>query len=392
MSLHIAAFPVSPFVFSTPQVPSTAENPQPLRVVTRVIEPFVIDEGNGKYSGYSMELLDLIHQELKEPSLPAGQDYALSPQQKAVINLPFAIESQPAANAEALVKTVQDNGADLGIASISITQDREARVDFSLPMYSSGLQVMQTTDKAPGPNIMTALGHILSRPKTPAVLWLGFIGMATLATLIYLFEQRHSKSFLFGEPPLVGIGNAFWWGLTVLVGQEEAHPRSSVSRLAATLIMATGVIVVALFTASVASDLTLQQLDDPERGIDSLNGHVVVTLDGTTSESYLDQKRVELKIKAIKTVGTLDDAYAMLKNGQADSLVYDAPVLQYYASHQGRGKFTTVGRPFHSEYYGIVLPQGSPWREPISRALLTLSEDGTLDHLAQTYLGDASNN
>jgi polar amino acid transport system substrate-binding protein len=380
-------FPVTQYNPDAPAAASTPADPQPLRVITRVVEPFVTDEGNGAYGGYSLELLDLIRGELIAPK-DSTIDYNLTAEQKAVIRKPLTILSQKAPNANALVDVIDKaEDADLGIASISITQDRERRVDFTLPIYSSALQVMQTTEKAPGPRVRTAIAHILSDGHTQLTLILGLLGMFVLANFIYFFERRHIKSFLYGEPYGPGVANAFWWGLTALVGQEESHPKSALSRVAALGLIATGVVAVSLFTASIASDLTLQRIDDPTRGLDSLDGQRVVTVTGTTSETFLESKKGQLGIRSVKMVPNLETAYDELRNKTSDALVYDAPVLQYFAEHKGRNTFTTVGRAFHTEYYGIVLPRGSTWREPISRAILTLSEDGRLDALAKTRLG-----
>jgi polar amino acid transport system substrate-binding protein len=62
-------------------------------------------------------------------------------------------------------------------------------------------------------------------------------------------------------------------------------------------------------------------------------------------------------------------------------VVFDAPVLQYYASHEGRGKARVVGPLFHKEGYGIVFKNESRWRKPVNNALLTLRENGTYDKL-----------
>ena len=77
----------------------------------------------------------------------------------------------------------------------------------------------------------------------------------------------------------------------------------------------------------------------------------------------------------------------MLELGQADALVYDAPVLLYYAANQGKGKVQVVGPIFNEETYGIALPTGSAYRKPINEALLRLKQDGTYDQLYTKWFG-----
>jgi len=83
----------------------------------------------------------------------------------------------------------------------------------------------------------------------------------------------------------------------------------------------------------------------------------------------------------------VEDAFQALEQAQVDAVVYDAPVLLYYASHQGKNKFQTVGTIFRKESYGIAFPPNSPYRKPTNEALLKLKENGTYDQLYQKWFG-----
>lgn len=79
--------------------------------------------------------------------------------------------------------------------------------------------------------------------------------------------------------------------------------------------------------------------------------------------------------------------FIALAQGQADALVYDAPVLLYYAAHEGKGKVQVVGSIFHREDYGIVFPSGSAYRKLVNEALLKMKENGTYDQLYKKWFG-----
>ena len=68
-------------------------------------------------------------------------------------------------------------------------------------------------------------------------------------------------------------------------------------------------------------------------------------------------------------------------------MVYDTPILQYYASHEGKGKVQMVGSVFRKESYGIQFPQDSSLRKPVNEALLRLRENGTYDRLQTKWFG-----
>lgn len=388
-----AMYPTSPDqLYTTPPVGTVStdvDDTEPLTVVTRVVAPFVIDEstdGKPKYSGYSKALLDLIQDDLKLN----GDSYGLTAAQQESIKKPLNLHTVPEPTAEGLIKYVERGEANAAIASISITGEREGRLDYSMPIFNSALQTMRLKEDAPGPNIFRALGAILTRNEMHVLLLIAAGIIVFIAHLIYFFETRHSKSPWYKEGYPAGVFETAWWSITTLVGQEESHPRSGRSRMAAIVLMVFGVLFVSIFTASFTSELTLQRIDDPMRGPQSLEGQVVITVRNSTSYDYLYGQKAALKIKDIKRTDNIEDAYKWLQQGRGDAIVYDAPVLQYYEANKGKGKFVTVGSVFHPEYYGIALPKDSPWREPFNRAILALSEAGQLDKLRDVWLDKES--
>jgi len=62
-------------------------------------------------------------------------------------------------------------------------------------------------------------------------------------------------------------------------------------------------------------------------------------------------------------------------------VVFDAPVLKYYAAHEGRNTVTIVGPIFDPEQYGFVFAEGSELVEQVDRTLLRLYEDGFYEAL-----------
>jgi len=371
---------------TTPPVGEVSTDPQdsePLTIVTRVVAPFIVDETKDNvpaFTGYSKDLIDLIQYDLTKN----GDAYGLTSAQKEAISKPLSMHTVDEPTAEGLIKYIEDGQAHAAIANISINNNREGRIDYSMPIFNSALQTMRLKDDAPGPNIFTAFGAILQRHEMHVLLLIATAFILLVANMVYLFERRHPKSPWYKERYLSGVFETAWWSITTLVGQEESHPRSGRSRMVAIGLMVFGVLFVSIFTASFASELTLQRIDDPNRGPQSLEGQTVITVRNSTSYAYLDRQRAHLS--EIKTTNDIEDAYRMLKSGEGDAIVYDAPVLQHYADNKGKGDFVTVGSVFHPEYYGIALPKDSPWREPFNRAILSLSEAGELDKLRDVWL------
>lgn len=89
------------------------------------------------------------------------------------------------------------------------------------------------------------------------------------------------------------------------------------------------------------------------------------------------------------TVERIEDAYDFLLSGKADAVVYDGPVMQFYLKSTGNADLALVPGVFAIEKYGIALPTGSSYREPINRTLLKLQEDGSYQALYNRWFGVA---
>jgi polar amino acid transport system substrate-binding protein len=90
-------------------------------------------------------------------------------------------------------------------------------------------------------------------------------------------------------------------------------------------------------------------------------------------------------------VETIEEAITLLDSEQVQAVVYDHPVLLYYTLQNEDKDYIVPGGSFNQEDYGIALATGSPLREEINRALLTLFENGTYNRIYNKWYGTAAN-
>src|SRR5262249_52384604 len=143
-----------------------------------------------------------------------------------------------------------------------------------------------------------------------------------------------------------------------------------------------GVFLIANLTATLSAGATVRQLRSDIRTLADLRRQRVATVSGTTSANFLQVNGVPFT-----GVAVIDEAYSLLLNGQVDAIVYDAPVLRYYIQTSGNSDLQLVGQEFDTEKYGIALPTGSSYREPINRSTLKLLEDGTYRQIYERWFG-----
>ncbi len=72
------------------------------------------------------------------------------------------------------------------------------------------------------------------------------------------------------------------------------------------------------------------------------------------------------------------------------AVVYDAPLLRYYLGTHAGSHQQLVGDLLEREDYGFAVPEKSPLRKAINRALLKLDENGDLDELDKKWFPKAA--
>lgn len=323
---------------------------QDLKVATRVIPPFVIQQDN-KLSGFSVDLWRALTDKMGVKS--------------TFIVKPTVVD---------LLATLKAREADVGIAAISISAERDKDFDFSQPMFDSGLQIM-TKNQESGSSAGRLWNQILS---SGIFLWLLGIFVVGLipAHIVWLVERKCEHGILKHSKYYPGIFEAYWWSLACLATQAEEMPKTALGRIVAVFWMFTAVVFIAFFTAQVTASLTVQQLQGSIQGPDDLPGKRVATTTGSTSATYLREHKA-----TVLDFPQIDQAYDALSKGDADAVVFDAPVLKYYVAHGGKGQYRMVGDVFQKEYYGIVFMPDSRYRKPIEQALLAMKEDGSYQDL-----------
>lgn len=358
--LLISLLTLSTWLFSGSSFYALAQNggeQEPIVVVTKEIKPFVFVAGD-QVSGFSIDLWEELARE-------TGLEF----------------EYQIVSSVQDQLDAVQNNNADLAIAAISITEERETVVDFSHSFFISGLGILSNVN-APN-DVGDALRAAVS-PTILRVLSLLILTIVIAAHLIWLIERRRNPDF--PQSYFKGVWEGIWWSAVTVttVGYGDKVPIGRVGRIFGILWMLIGLFLVANFTANVTSEITFQRMQGVIKGPEDLFGKRVTTVAGSTGNNWLTQRGIRHS-----TVPTIDDAYALLDSGNVQAIVYDYPVLLYHTHQNPEKHYTVPGGPFNTEEYGIALPEDSPLQETINRALLRLHENGKYDQIYNKWYGVA---
>jgi len=268
-----------------------------LRVATRIVPPMVIEK-NGILSGFSIELWNSIGERLNRET-----EYVVM------------------SDVSELLDAVGSGRADLGIAAISITSERENRFDFSQPIMNSGLQILVrgTAANVESNTLRELMQLFFSRTL---LIWLGIALLLILipAHLIFLVERHHRNGIIPSTKYFPGIFHAMFWAAGTLATHADQMPRHWMARIVAVLWMFTGVVFVAFYTAQLTASLTAQQIRGPINSPQDLVGKSVGTTRGSTATVYLNEVKAQ-----VLEFEKVDDLYNALLNQQLDAVVFDSP-------------------------------------------------------------------
>ena len=285
-----------------------------------------------------------------------------------------------------LLDRVSRGQVDVALSGISITANREARMDFTYSYLRSGLGILTT-----------ARSHeLLQRNRHPLFGSEGFTLERTLWLLAGTGVVLSASAFLFwwielrrdpnhASRPGRALAAAFYWAAVTMstVGYGDYTPKRPAGKLVALLLIFTGIGLFGAVVARMSSVLVISQLRDLRPHPRELRGVTVGTLSDSSAIPVIRHFG-----GVVRGYPGIQDAIQALKKGDVQAVVSDWPALYYYINSTDTKGLVLSEEPFDEQLYAFALPPGSPWREPINSALLHIREDGMLSKLISNYFGE----
>ncbi len=323
--------------------------------------PFVIAEPDGGYSGLTIALWEHIASELELEYEWVERDIQ-------------GLIDGVAADSDA------DGYLFAAASALTITSEREEIIDFTHPFFVSGLGIAVTHQPA---GLRQAILSVFSIDFLWVVLLLVLL-LLFWGMLVWYFERRDNPDE-FGGNAREGIGSGFWWAAVTMttVGYGDKAPRSFAGRLVGFIWMFAGIILISFFTASIASSLTVTQLDSRISGPQDLPYARVGALDQSATIYYLEENHIRYR-----TYETIFDGLQAIDDDRIDAFVHDAPIIRYYATREFPNRVRVLPGNFNEQYYGIALPINSIWRNEINRVMLDYISGEEWESLNRRYLGE----
>jgi polar amino acid transport system substrate-binding protein len=341
------------------QADAGADQPRAKIVVgTMRVPPFVLRSDDGQWSGLSIDLWKRIADELKVPFEFREFDYDLA----------------------GLLDAVEHGGVDAVVAAIPITQEGEARFDFTHPYFAAGLGIAVRGE--PQGSLAATMTGLFTYQFVIAVAAL-FTLLLFVGLLIWLLERRQKSHF--DARPSRGIADGVWWAAVTMTstGYGDKVPATLAGRVLAIVWMFASIFLVALFSATLASSFVVGRLKAGISGPDDLARVRVAAVSGTTGEQWLNAQGLNTR-----TYPFVIQAMKALQRGEVQALVYEKAILGYMIKEYGWNELRVLPHTLAVREYAIALPNNSPIKKSINLALLKVIHGPAWNDIVQRYLGE----
>jgi len=331
----------------------------PLRVAVYDVPPYGTVGSDGALSGLSVDLWRRVAEELE-------WEYRLT----------------PVSQMETILSGLEQGRFDAAIGAITITPEREARIDFSYPTHRSGVAVALPKETGP----LAAIVSYVTVAADLGALIVGILALLLLLGVVIWLIERPGRS---GKPPpedsVVTLRDGLYWAVVTMttVGYGDKTPKTPLGRLVAVVWMLSSVALVSLLSASLVSRLTAERVENSSiRAESDLTGKKLAAVAQSSGAEYLD----ELHLKYEK-YDNLVEALSSLANGQSNAVVNSVGALQYLVA----ARFAQVIRVprvlLAPAFMAIALPDNSPLKKPIDRALIKITASPEWKSVEELYFG-----
>ena len=126
--------------------------------------------------------------------------------------------------------------------------------------------------------------------------------------------------------------------------------------------------------------------NDSIKSLEDLKGKTIAAQIGTVGADEANK----IEGAKVKTFDSSDLACLELKNGGADAVISDLPVLQYFLKKGGSAYAKSVGTPKKGDFYGFaVAKKNTALCDQLNKALAELKKNGEYQKIYDKWFGEA---
>ncbi|XP_064637937.1 glutamate receptor 1-like isoform X3 [Lineus longissimus] len=352
------------------------------KVVVILERPFIMlkkdadkYEGNERYEGFSIDLIEEISKMLKF--------------QYTIYEVPDGKFGARNSTGEwnGIIRELLIGNATMSVAPLSINAERERAVDFTKPFKTRWINVLMKKTR-PETSYFQFLNPLDSK------VWICvLLAIVVFALLLYFFETASKK--LRGDAVMFDLSESLWFSLGAIAqGSTETTPVTVPGRILTSAWWFFSLILISSYTANLAAFLTVRKINAPISSVSELVSQNKIRY-GTVKDSgitnFLRHSKIEVfakmwaqmeEFEPNSMVNNSKEGYEKVKEGNY-AFLWDSTVNKYEANQDCT--LVEINPAFDMKGFGIGIPPGAPYLDDLTMAILNLSDTGKLAEIENRW-------
>ncbi|KAB1070903.1 transporter substrate-binding domain-containing protein [Tamlana haliotis] len=223
-----------------------------------------------------------------------------------------------------LINDLEYNEIDLALSPLTITSDRNAIIDFSMPYFVSECRGLIKSKNHSG-KLMSFVTSFFSFNFLKVIGFLLLL-LTIFGFLVWLFEHKHNEEEFGGG--VHGFLHGVWWSAVTMttVGYGDKSPKTIGGRVVGLVWMFSAIILISGITASITSSLTVDKLKVSDTDYTGFKAYEVGTVKHSATEGWL----TDHFFHDVSVYPAFEDALEALDHDKIQAIAYDEPLMRFY--------------------------------------------------------------
>ena len=282
-----------------------------------------------------------------------------------------------------MVKRVADGEYDIIVGDVTVTSARRELAAFSTSIFDNSLRLII---RKPTPDQVELFSFLKPFSLT---LWVMILSALLITSLLIFLVERHENEALRDRSTVSMGAMSIWYSLGNIMGHgADFRVATAAGRLLTMALYVLSLVLVASYTANLASNLTISKTKYIISGIEDIKqGKLPYNRIGirawTRAEEYF-LREISDGSRNYYPLLSRQELTEALQNGSIDASILDNGVAEYLTSRI-YCNLTLVGLSFDASTYGIAFRKNWLYIQDFDVNLLALRESGHLASLRKRW-------
>ena len=282
-----------------------------------------------------------------------------------------------------LIVRVIGGECDVLVGDVTVTSARRELVAFSTSIFDNSVRLIVRKPTSDQVDFFSYL-----KPFSLS-LWMAILAITICTSILFCLVERHGNEALRDRSTVSMGAMSVWYSLGNIMGYGvDFHVTTISGRILTIALYILSIVLVASYTANLASNLTRSQrryiissIDDLRQG--RIPHHRIGIRVGTRNEDFF-MREISGGGRTFYPLYSSQEIVDRLLSRDIDASVIDSGTGEYMTNNV-YCNLTLVGPGFDTSTYGIVFPKNWPYAQDFDVNLLALRESGDLHNLRKRW-------